>query len=225
MHYTHKNYSRFDEAVSIEGYDYQFKESTSNSQKPCIVLIHHMNKGTLKTLNYALKLSSNITALHISTTPAHTELLQQKWEELKIGIPLDVIKAPHREILEPLHEYISSREAELEKGGSLTIIATALVDTGSRMDEVIFEEFKGTGNMELCLDRLLSDKRLFPSINIEKSGTRKEELLLYPEELNRTWILRRALNGVGPVESMEIVVKKLKGSKSNAEFLMGIKDV
>lgn len=112
----------------------------------------------------------------------------------------------------------------IENGGSLTIIATALVDTGSRMDEVIFEEFKGTGNMELCLDRQLTDKRVFPAINIEKSGTRKEELLLYPEELNRTWILRRALNGVPPVECMEMVIKRLKGNKSNAEFLMGIKD-
>ena len=112
----------------------------------------------------------------------------------------------------------------IEKGGSLTIIATALVDTGSRMDEVIFEEFKGTGNMELCLDRQLVDKRVFPAINIEKSGTRKEELLLYPEELNRTWILRRALNGVPPVEAMEMIVKRIKNTKSNAEFLVGIKD-
>ena len=112
----------------------------------------------------------------------------------------------------------------IEEGGSLTIIATALVDTGSRMDDVIFEEFKGTGNMELCLDRQLVDKRVFPAINIEKSGTRKEELLLHPDELNRTWILRRALNGVQPVECMEMVIKRLKGTKSNAEFLVGIKD-
>ena len=112
----------------------------------------------------------------------------------------------------------------IEKGGSLTIIATALVDTGSRMDEVIFEEFKGTGNMELCLDRALVDKRVFPAINIEKSGTRKEELLLHPDELNRTWILRRALNGVPPVECMEMVIKRLKSTRSNAEFLMGIKE-
>ncbi|MDR2849751.1 MAG: transcription termination factor Rho [Verrucomicrobiota bacterium] len=112
----------------------------------------------------------------------------------------------------------------IEKGGSLTIIATALIDTGSRMDEVIFEEFKGTGNMELNLDRQLVDKRVFPAISIEKSGTRKEELLLYPEELNRTWILRRALNGVPPVEAMEMIVKRIKSTKSNAEFLVGIKD-
>jgi transcription termination factor Rho len=112
----------------------------------------------------------------------------------------------------------------IENGGSLTIIATALVDTGSRMDDVIFEEFKGTGNMELCLDRQLVDKRIFPAINMEKSGTRKEELLLYPEELNRTWILRRALNGVPPVEAMEMIVKRIKNTKSNAEFLVSIKD-
>ncbi|MCL1921138.1 MAG: transcription termination factor Rho [Kiritimatiellaeota bacterium] len=112
----------------------------------------------------------------------------------------------------------------IEKGGSLTIVATALVDTGSRMDEVIFEEFKGTGNMELCLDRALVDKRVFPSINIEKSGTRKEELLLHPDELNRTWILRRALNGVQPVECMEMVIKRLKNTRSNMEFLIAIKD-
>ena len=112
----------------------------------------------------------------------------------------------------------------IEKGGSLTIIATALIDTGSRMDEVIFEEFKGTGNMELNLDRQLVDKRVFPAINIEKSGTRKEELLLHAEELSRTWVLRRALNGVPPVEAMEMIAKRLKNTKSNAEFLISIKD-
>ena len=110
----------------------------------------------------------------------------------------------------------------IENGGSLTIIATALVDTGSRMDEVIFEEFKGTGNMELCLDRHLVDKRIFPAINIEKSGTRKEELLLHPDELSKTWILRKALNGVPAVEAMELMVARLKKNKSNAEFLMSL---
>jgi len=110
----------------------------------------------------------------------------------------------------------------IEKGGSLTIIATALVDTGSRMDEVIFEEFKGTGNMELGLDRGLVDKRIFPSINIEKSGTRKEELLLHPDELQKIWILRKALNGVPPVEAMELMINRLKKTNSNAEFLMSL---
>ncbi|MDZ4198149.1 MAG: transcription termination factor Rho, partial [Kiritimatiellia bacterium] len=108
----------------------------------------------------------------------------------------------------------------IEGGGSLTIIATALVDTGSRMDEVIFEEFKGTGNMELSLDRNLVDKRIFPAINIEKSGTRKEELLLHPDEISKIWILRKALNGVQPVEAMELLVTKLRKYSSNIEFLL-----
>lgn len=108
----------------------------------------------------------------------------------------------------------------IEEGGSITIIATALVDTGSRMDEVIFEEFKGTGNMEINLDRRLVDKRIFPAIDIEKSGTRKEELLFHPDELQRIWILRRALNTMNPVEAMELLVEKLKKTKSNAEFLV-----
>lgn len=112
----------------------------------------------------------------------------------------------------------------IENGGSLTIIATALVETGSRMDDVIFEEFKGTGNMELCLDRTLVDKRIFPSINIEKSGTRKEELLVHPDELSRIWILRRAINGVPPVEAMEMIINRLKKTKSNAEFLVSLKE-
>jgi transcription termination factor Rho len=112
----------------------------------------------------------------------------------------------------------------IENGGSLTIVATALVDTGSRMDEVIFEEFKGTGNMELGLDRTLVDKRIFPAINIEKSGTRREELLLHPDELNKIWILRRAVNGVPAVEAMELISGRLKKTKSNAEFLMAMKE-
>jgi transcription termination factor Rho len=92
------------------------------------------------------------------------------------------------------------------------------------MDDVIFEEFKGTGNMELCLDRSISDKRIFPAINIDKSGTRKEELLLHPEELSKTWILRRAINGVPPVEAMDMILNRLKKTKSNAEFLMSMKE-
>ncbi len=107
----------------------------------------------------------------------------------------------------------------VEEGGSLTIIATALIDTGSRMDEVIFEEFKGTGNMELQLDRRLSDKRLFPAIDIKKSGTRKEELLLNTEILNRTWILRKLLSSLNPVDSLEFLLEKMQGTKDNREFL------
>jgi len=108
----------------------------------------------------------------------------------------------------------------IEHGGSLSILATALVDTGSKMDEVIFEEFKGTGNMELSLDRSLVDKRIFPAINVERSGTRKEEILMHPDELEKVWILRKALNGVPAVEAMELLIGRLKKTKSNAEFLM-----
>ena len=107
----------------------------------------------------------------------------------------------------------------IEEGGSLTIIATALVDTGSRMDEVIFEEFKGTGNSEVHLDRKLTDRRVFPSIDITKSGTRKEELLLPKEELNRVWVLRKVLTPLSPSEGMELLLSKMSKTKTNAEFL------
>jgi len=107
----------------------------------------------------------------------------------------------------------------IEEGGSLTIIATALIDTGSRMDDVIFEEFKGTGNMEIGLDRKLVDKRVFPAIDINRSGTRKEELLVPKDELNRIWILRKVLNPLSTVEAMELLLDKMGKSKSNAEFL------
>ena len=108
----------------------------------------------------------------------------------------------------------------IEGAGSLTIIGTALVDTGSRMDEIIFEEFKGTGNMELHLDRGLVERRVFPAINIDRSGTRKEELIYHPEELQRIFGLRRAMQGLGPIESMEMLIQRLKKTKSNAEFLL-----
>jgi transcription termination factor Rho len=111
---------------------------------------------------------------------------------------------------------------KIEEAGSLTILATALVDTGSRMDDVIFEEFKGTGNMELHLDRRLVDKRVWPAIDVNRSGTRREELLMDPEELRRVWILRRVLNDMNPVEAMELLTGRMKKTKSNAEFLMSM---
>ena len=110
----------------------------------------------------------------------------------------------------------------IEDGGSLTILATALVDTGSRMDEVIFEEFKGTGNMELILDRRLADKRIFPAVNVVASGTRKEEILMGSEELNIVWKLRRVLHALEPQAALELLLEKMKGTKSNVEFLMQI---
>ena len=110
----------------------------------------------------------------------------------------------------------------IEGGGSLTIIGTALIDTNSRMDEVIFEEFKGTGNMELHLDRGLSDKRIFPAINIDRSGTRKEELIYHPDEMQRVYGLRRAMQGIPAIESMEMLIQRLRKTKTNAEFLMSL---
>ncbi|MEK7774230.1 MAG: transcription termination factor Rho [Deltaproteobacteria bacterium] len=110
----------------------------------------------------------------------------------------------------------------IEEGGSLTIMATALIDTGSRMDEVIFEEFKGTGNMEIVLDRKLSERRIFPAIDLNKSGTRKEELLLPKEVLNRIWILRKVLQPLNPIESMEFLLDKIQHTPSNKDFLVSM---
>src|SRR3989344_5364884 len=107
----------------------------------------------------------------------------------------------------------------IEEGGSLTIMATALVETGSRMDDVIFEEFKGTGNMEVYLDRKLADRRIFPAIDINRSGTRKEELLLTQDELNKTWVLRKVLAPLSPIDAMELLIEKLSSTKSNKDFL------
>ena len=111
---------------------------------------------------------------------------------------------------------------KVEEGGSLTIIGTALVDTGSRMDEVIFEEFKGTGNQEIVLDRKLVDRRIWPAIDINRSGTRKEEMLLDPEEYRRICVLRRVLNDMNPPDAMELLVTRLQKTKTNAEFLMSM---
>jgi transcription termination factor Rho len=110
----------------------------------------------------------------------------------------------------------------IEGGGSLTIIATALVDTGSRMDDVIFEEFKGTGNSEIHLDRKLADRRVFPAIDVVKSGTRKEELLIPKDDLNRVYVLRKVLTSLSPVEAMELMLGKMGKTKDNAEFLAGM---
>jgi transcription termination factor Rho len=126
------------------------------------------------------------------------------------GIDANALQRPRRFFAAARH---------VEEGGSLTIIATALIDTGSRMDDVIFEEFKGTGNMEINLDRRLSDKRVFPAIDIQRSGTRKDELLLPADELSRVWVLRKVLSPLSTVEAMELLISRLSKSKSNAEFL------
>ena len=110
----------------------------------------------------------------------------------------------------------------IEEGGSLTVIATALIDTGSRMDEVIFEEFKGTGNMEIYLDRHLSEKRIFPAIDINRTGTRKEDLLVSEDTLNRVWILRKVLSPMNSVDGMEFLLEKIKNTKNNKDFLLAM---
>ena len=110
----------------------------------------------------------------------------------------------------------------IENGGSLTILATALVDTGSRMDEVIFEEFKGTGNLELKLDRRFADKRIFPAVDIDGSGTRKEEILMGSEELNIVWKLRRVLHALDSQQALELLLEKMKGTRNNVEFLLQV---
>src|SRR5438105_804995 len=141
---------------------------------------------------------------------AHNAVVPPSGKILSGGIDANALQRPKR---------FFGAARNIEEGGSLTIISTALVDTGSRMDDVIFEEFKGTGNMEVHLDRRLMDKRIFPTINIEQSGTRKEELLLEKDELQKVWLLRKALSQLNPVEAMELLLDKLKLTKTNREFL------
>lgn len=141
---------------------------------------------------------------------AHNAVVPPSGKILSGGIDSNALQRPKR---------FFGAARNIEEGGSLTIIATALIDTGSRMDDVIFEEFKGTGNSEIHLDRRLSDKRLFPAIDLQRSGTRKEELLINKEDLNRIWVMRRVLNPLSPVEQMEVVLERLSKTKANHEFL------
>ncbi|MBM3253225.1 MAG: transcription termination factor Rho [Candidatus Omnitrophica bacterium] len=144
---------------------------------------------------------------------AHNAVVPHSGKILSGGVDSNALQKPKR---------FFGAARDVEEGGSLTIIATALIDTGSRMDDVIFEEFKGTGNMELTLDRNLFQRRIYPAIDIKRSNTRKEELLLDPEELKRIWILRKALNELNSIESMELLIAKLSKVKTNAEFLMSL---
>ncbi len=144
---------------------------------------------------------------------AYNSVVPHSGKVLSGGIDSNALQKPKR--------FFGAARA-IEEGGSLTIIATALVDTGSRMDEVIFEEFKGTGNMELQLDRNLFQRRIYPAIDIKRSNTRHEELLLKPETLQRTWILRKVLNELNNVEAMELLIEKLSKTKTNEEFLKGM---
>jgi transcription termination factor Rho len=141
---------------------------------------------------------------------AHNTVVPHSGKILSGGVDANALHRPKR---------FFGAARNIEEGGSLTIIATALIETGSRMDEVIFEEFKGTGNMEIILDRKLSDKRIFPAMDVNRSGTRKEEMLMEQEDLNRVWILRKLLSDLSPVEAMEFLLEKMRGTKSNKEFL------
>jgi transcription termination factor Rho len=141
---------------------------------------------------------------------AHNTVVPHSGKILSGGVDSNALHKPKR---------FFGAARNIEEGGSLTIIATALIDTGSRMDEVIFEEFKGTGNMELVLDRRLADRRIFPAIDLNKSGTRKEELLLSREELARVWVLRKLLNEMNPIEGMEFLLEKMRETKDNKDFL------
>jgi len=141
---------------------------------------------------------------------AHNAVIPPSGKVLSGGLDANALQRPRR---------FFATARNIEEGGSLTILATAIIDTGSRMDDVIFEEFKGTGNMEVHLDRRLMDKRVFPTINLEQSGTRKEELLIDKDDLQRVWLLRKALSQLNPVEAMELLLDKLKMTKSNKEFL------
>jgi transcription termination factor Rho len=144
---------------------------------------------------------------------AYNAVAPQSGRVLSGGVDANALQEPKR--------FFGAARA-VEEGGSLTIIASALVETGSRMDEVIFEEFKGTGNAEIVLSRKLTEKRIYPSIDIEKTGTRKEELLVPKDELNRVWVLRKVLSAMSPVEAMELLVERLSKSKSNAAFLQSM---
>ncbi len=146
---------------------------------------------------------------------AHNAVVPHSGKILSGGVDSNALQKPKR---------FFGAARNIEEGGSLTIIATALVETGSRMDEVIFEEFKGTGNMEMVLDRRLSDRRIFPAIDINRSGTRKEELLLTEDELNKVWILRKFLNEMNAVEAMEFLLDRMRKTKSNSQFLESMKD-
>ena len=161
-----------------------------------------------------------ITRNYITSATESLDKLRTMLENVNKGNYSEISYKSRFKDVQEIVSNIDVAARNIDGNGSLTIIATALIDTGSRMDEVIFEEFKGTGNMELHLDRHLVDRRVYPAINIERSGTRKEELLLHPEELQRVWTLRKAMNGVPPVEAMELIIGKLKKMKTNAEFLM-----
>jgi transcription termination factor Rho len=163
-------------------------------------------KRLVEHQNHVVILLDSITRL----ARAYNAVVPHSGKILSGGVDSNALQKPKR---------FFGAARNVEEGGSLTIIATALVETGSRMDDVIFEEFKGTGNMEIVLDRRLSDRRIFPAMDINRSGTRKEELLMSDEELKRVWVLRKFLNEMNPVEAMEFLLERMMKTKTNAKFL------
>jgi transcription termination factor Rho len=185
-----------------------FDESTDNHVHAADMVIDKARRQ-VEAGKHVVILLDSITRLaraHNTEQPTSGKLLSG-------GVDANALQAPKR---------FFGAARNIEGGGSLTILATALVETGSRMDDVIFEEFKGTGNMELHLDRALVDKRMFPALNLEKSGTRKEELLYHPDEMEKVYTLRRAMKGVPPVDAMEMLIQRIRKTKTNTEFLLGV---
>ncbi len=184
-------------------------DETPESHVHCAEMVIEICRRRVEQGEHVVILLDSITRL----ARAYNALAGNQGKTMSGGLESNALQKPKR-------FFGSARN--IEGGGSLTIIASALVDTGSRMDEIIFEEFKGTGNSELHLDRGLVERRIFPAINIDRSGTRKEELIYHPEELQRIYGLRRAMQGLGPIESMEMLITRLKKTKSNAEFLLSL---
>jgi transcription termination factor Rho len=184
-------------------------DETPESHVHCAEMVGEKARRLVEQGQHVVILLDSITRL----ARAYNALTGNGGKTMSGGLESNALQKPKR---------FFGAARNIEGGGSLTIIATALVDTGSRMDEIIFEEFKGTGNCEVHLDRGLVERRIFPAINIDRSGTRKEELIYHPEELQRIYGLRRAMQGLGPIESMEMLITRLKKTKSNAEFLLSL---
>jgi transcription termination factor Rho len=184
-------------------------DETPESHVHCAEMVIEICRRRVEQGEHVVVLLDSITRL----ARAYNALAGNQGKTMSGGLESNALQKPKR-------FFGSARN--IEGGGSLTIIASALIDTGSRMDEIIFEEFKGTGNSELHLDRGLVERRIFPAINIDRSGTRKEELIYHPDELQRIYGLRRAMQGLGPIESMEMLITRLKKTKSNAEFLLSL---
>ena len=174
-------------------------------------MVLEKSKRLVEHGQHVLILLDSITRL----ARAHNAVVPHSGKILSGGVDSNALQKPKR---------FFGAARNIEEGGSLTIIATAIIESGSRMDEVIFEEFKGTGNMEMVLDRRLSDRRIFPAMDINRSGTRKEELLLTSEDLNKIWILRKFLNEMNSVEAMEFLLDRIRKTKSNSKFLESMKD-